>query len=148
MGSGGGGGGGGSVAGRAAGCTAPRRPGRFDALARAYALATGALWWSHRSISRVAPSGPVIVQVWAGSLPHRSHARTSTTFLAMIARLSDHRTRRLALLPRPQPDADVVAQPRGSRQMCALGSAAGAAVAGGRPSPHRQPSGMTHDARA
>jgi hypothetical protein len=105
--------------GRAAGCTAPRRPRRFDALARAYALATGALWWSHRSISPAAPSGPVIVQMWAGSLPHRSHARTSTTFLAMIARLSDHRTSRLAFLQGPQPDADVIAQPPGSRQMCA-----------------------------
>jgi len=35
------------------------------------------------------PSGPVIVHVWAGCWPHRSHSRTSTTFLAMIARLSD-----------------------------------------------------------
>src|SRR5205814_2871616 len=110
IGSGGGAGGAGSAGRRPEGCTAPRRPRRFDAVARAYALATGALWWSHRSISRAAPSGPVIVQVWAGSLPHRSHARTSTTFLAMIARLSDHRTSRLALRQRPQPDANVIAQ--------------------------------------
>lgn len=95
IGSGGGEGGVGSAGRRAAGCTAPRRTSRFDARARAYALATAAPWCAHRSISRAAPSGPMIVQAWAGSLPHRSHARTSTTFLAMITRLSDHGTHRL-----------------------------------------------------
>lgn len=80
-----------STAGRRACCVPLGRLRRFiTGFAKANALATGAPCRSHMSISRTVPCGPVIVHWRAGSCPHRSHSRTSTTFFAMIARLSEH----------------------------------------------------------